>query len=230
MAEQPHILVVDDDARLRVLLKDFLSTKGYRVTAAASAAAAQNVMEGLSFDAMVLDVMMPGETGLSFMQRLRDQLGPLPVLMLSALAEPGDRIAGLSSGSDDYLSKPFEPQELLLRLQSLLRRSKFATIETPAIQFGPFSFEIQLGELRKGSEVVKLTTSERDMLRVLIKSASKPVSRDTLAGGPSAEATRKVDVQINRLRQKIEDDPSQPRFLQTVRGQGYALITGQRDG
>ena len=227
MAEHPHILVVDDDARLRGLLKDFLSGKGYRVTAAPSAAAARKVMDGLSFDALVLDVMMPGETGLAFVERLRGEIGQIPVLMLSALAESGDRIAGLSSGSDDYLTKPFEPQELLLRLQSLLRRSRAAIADAQNIAFGPFTFEVQLGELRKSGDVVRLTTAEKDMLRVLVKAAGQAVARDDLAGGASFDATRKVDVQINRLRQKIEDDPSAPRFLQTVRGQGYALMTGR---
>ena len=227
MAEHPHILVVDDDARLRGLLKDFLSGKGYRVTAAPSAAAARKVMDGLSFDAIVLDVMMPGETGLAFVERLRGEMGQIPVLMLSALADSGDRIAGLSSGSDDYLIKPFEPQELLLRLQSLLRRSRAALAEAQNIAFGPFTFEVQLGELRKSGDVVRLTTAEKDMLRVLVKAAGQAVARDDLAGGESLDATRKVDVQINRLRQKIEDDPSAPRFLQTVRGQGYALMTGR---
>ena len=227
MAEHPHILVVDDDARLRGLLKDFLSGKGYRVTAAPSAAAARKVMDGLSFDAIVLDVMMPGETGLAFVERLRSETGQIPVLMLSALAESGDRIAGLSSGSDDYLAKPFEPQELLLRLQSLLRRSRAALAEAQNIAFGPFTFEVQLGELRKSGDVVRLTTAEKDMLRVLVKASGQAVARDDLAGGASLDATRKVDVQINRLRQKIEDDPSAPRFLQTVRGQGYALMTGR---
>ena len=227
MAELPHILVVDDDARLRGLLKDFLSGKGYRVTAAPSAAAARKVMDGLSFDGIVLDVMMPGETGLAFVERLRRETGQIPVLMLSALAESGDRIAGLSSGSDDYLAKPFEPQELLLRLQSLLRRSRAALAEAQNIAFGPFTFEVQLGELRKSGDVVRLTTAEKDMLRVLVNASGQAVARDDLAGGASLDATRKVDVQINRLRQKIEDDPSAPRFLQTVRGQGYALMTGR---
>ena len=230
MADNLHILVVDDDARLRGLLKDFLSGKGYRVTTAPSAAAARKVMDGLSFDALVLDVMMPGETGLAFVERLRSEAGQIPVLMLSAMAESGDRIAGLSSGSDDYLSKPFEPQELLLRLQSLLRRSRVAIAEAQSVAFGPFTFEALLGELRKSGEVVKLTTAEKDLLRVLVKASGKAVARDDLAGGESLDATRKVDVQINRLRQKIEVDPSAPRYLQTVRGQGYALLTGHSDG
>ena len=230
MAESPHILVVDDDARLRVLLKDFLSAQGYRVTTAPSALAASTMMSGLSFDAMVLDVMMPGESGLAFIKRLRKTALLMPVLMLSALAESDDRISGLESGSDDYLAKPFEPQELLLRLQSLIRRSQAVVAQTQSNRFGPFAFEVQLGELLKSGKVVKLTTSEKDILRLLIKASGKAVSRDDLAGGASPDATRKVDVQINRLRQKIEDDPGLPRYLQTVRGQGYALLTGRVDG
>ncbi len=229
MTEAPHILVIDDDARLRVLLKDFLSTKGYRVTAVASAMAASKMIAGLAFDAIVLDVMMPGENGLSFVKRLRNKVMPLPVLMLSAMAESADRISGLESGSDDYLVKPFEPQELLLRLQSLLRRSQTIAMEMTKINFGPFSFEIKLGELVKSGKIVKLTSSERDILRLLVRASGKVVSRDALAGGESLDATRKVDVQINRLRQKIEDDPGMPRYLQTVRGQGYALLTDRID-
>lgn len=226
MGEPPHILVVDDDARLRGLLKEFLTAKGYRVTAAPSAAAASAVMHGLAFDAMVLDVMMPGENGLAFIKRVRGSETRLPVLMLSALAESGDRINGLESGSDDYLAKPFEPQELLLRLQNLLRRTQKVMAQVASVSFGPFTFEVQLGELLKSGKVVKLTTSERDILRLLVKASGKAVSRDDLAGGESVDATRKVDVQINRLRQKIEDDPAMPRYLQTVRGQGYALLAG----
>lgn len=230
MAEIPHILVVDDDARLRGLLKEFLSSKGYRVTTAPSALAAKTMMSGLSFDAMVLDVMMPGESGLAFIKRLRGKALVMPVLMLSALAESDDRISGLESGSDDYLTKPFEPQELLLRLQSLIRRSQAVVAQTQSVRFGPFAFEVQLGELLKSGKVVKLTTSEKVILRLLINASGKAVSRDDLAGGASPDATRKVDVQINRLRQKIEDDPSMPRYLQTMRGQGYALLTGRVDG
>ena len=188
------------------------------------------MMSGLSFDAMVLDVMMPGESGLAFIERLRSKALLMPVLMLSALAESDDRISGLESGSDDYLTKPFEPQELLLRLESLIRRSQAVVAQAQSVRFGPFAFEIHLGELLKSGKVVKLTTSEKDILRLLIRASGKVVSRDDLAGGESPEATRKVDVQINRLRQKIEDDPGLPRYLQTVRGQGYALLTGRVDG
>ncbi len=231
MVEAAHILVVDDDARLRSLLQNYLSTQGYRVSVAANAASARRLMQGLSFDALVLDVMMPGETGLSFVQDLRGAAAPasghIPVLMLSALSDSKDRIAGLSSGSDDYLSKPFEPTELLLRLKNLLRRNEAAQSEAQVYEFGPFSFQIPLGELRKGQEVLRLTSGEKEILRLLAKAQGKPLSRDALSQGEDlAQGTRKIDVQINRLRQKIEMDPANPRYLQTVRGQGYALIAG----
>jgi two-component system, OmpR family, phosphate regulon response regulator OmpR len=220
-------MVVDDDARLRALLKDFLVAEGYRVTTAPSAPAARQMMTGLSFDALILDVMMPGETGLSFLKSLRAEAGDVPVLMLSALSGAQDRIAGLSTGSDDYLAKPFEPEELVLRLQKLLRRAAQGVSDAAEISFGPYVFNRQLGELKKQNDIIKLTSGERDILRLLVEADGNAVSRDMLAGGQSAEATRKVDVQINRLRQKIEDEPSSPRFLQTIRGRGYALVTGR---
>ncbi len=225
MADAPHILVVDDDARLRGLLKNFLNGHGFRVTTAASANAARAMMANLVFDALVLDVMMPGESGLVFIKSLRDKKASVPVLMLSARAETQDRIAGLEHGSDDYLVKPFEPQELLLRLNSLIRRTISVVEPREEFSFGPFSFNAALGELRRGEELVRLTSGERDMLRKLAKAGGQAVSRDDLSGGGGIEATRKVDVQINRLRQKIEADPSSPRFLQTLRGQGYALVS-----
>jgi two-component system, OmpR family, phosphate regulon response regulator OmpR len=224
MAEAAHILVIDDDARLRTLLKNFLTGHGFRVTAAASAMAAREMMHGLAFDALVLDVMMPGESGLAFLKALRSTKADVPVLMLSARSDAQDRIAGLAQGSDDYLAKPFEPQELLLRLGSLLRRSAAPALAVEEIVFGPFTFNLALGELRRGDEVVRLTSGEKDMLRKLAKADGQAVSRDALSAGGGVDATRKVDVQINRLRQKIELDPSAPRFLQTLRGQGYALV------
>ena len=220
-------MVIDDDARLRGLLQSFLANEGYRVSVASSATAARQLMDGLAFDALVVDVMMPGETGISFVKSLRAKAGLVPVLMLSALAETGDRIAGLSSGSDDYLAKPFEPQELLLRLKSLLRRAAPRDAVPDDVAFGPFSFHVASGELRKRDETVRLTTREREILRLLAKAGGAVLSRVALAGGDGADATRKIDVQINRLRQKIEVDPTQPRHLQTLRGQGYALVIGK---
>ena len=224
MDDLPHILVVDDDRRIRSLLQSFLMENGFRISAAASAAEAREKMRIVSFDLVVLDIMMPGETGLAFTQSLRAQGNTVPVLMLSALAEPADRIAGLETGSDDYLTKPFEPRELLLRIRGLLRRQK----ETPArqsaeVSFGLFTFHLQRGELRRGADPVRLTTREREMLRMLAASAGTPLSRAELASEASDEGARSVDVQINRLRQKIEEDPSNPLYLQTVRGTGYVL-------
>ena len=227
MDDAPHILVVDDDARLRKLLQDFLSGNGYRVSVAASAVAARQMMQALAFDACVLDVMMPGETGLSFVKTLREERADIPVLMISALSESADRITGLSSGSDDYLPKPFEPEELLLRLRNLLRRAVVAKPRVDVARFGLFVFDLQLGELRKADVPLRLTTAEKEILRILAKANGEVVSRLGLALDGADVSTRKVDVQINRLRQKIEDDPANPRYLQTVRSAGYVLHVEQ---
>ena len=227
MDDAPHILVVDDDARLRKLLQDFLSGNGYRVSVAASAVAARQMMQALAFDACVLDVMMPGETGLSFVKTLREERADIPVLMISALSESADRITGLSSGSDDYLPKPFEPEELLLRLRNLLRRAVVAKPRVDVARCGLFVFDLQLGELRKADVPLRLTTAEKEILRILAKANGEVVSRLGLALDGADVSTRKVDVQINRLRQKIEDDPANPRYLQTVRSAGYVLHVEQ---
>ena len=220
----PHILVVDDDRRIRSLLQSFLVENGFRISAAASAAEAREKMRIVAFDLVVLDIMMPGESGLSLTQSLRAEGNSVPVLMLSALAEPSDRIAGLETGSDDYLAKPFEPRELLLRIRGLLRRQQEPPARSRAeVAFGPFTFHVQRGELRKGAELVRLTSREREFLRTLAANAGNPVARADLAPETSEEGARSVDVQMVRLRQKIEDDPSNPLYLQTVRGTGYVL-------
>lgn len=219
----PHILVVDDDRRIRSLLQSYLAENGFRISVAASAAEAREKMRIMAFDLVVLDIMMPGETGLSLTQSLRAEGNPVPVLMLSALAEASDRINGLESGSDDYLTKPFEPRELLLRIRGLLRRQEQPARNRPEVAFGPFVFHLQRGELRRGAEPIRLTTREKDFLRTLAANAGTPVTRGDLSPEGSEEGARSVDVQINRLRQKIEDDPSNPVYLQTVRGAGYVL-------
>jgi two-component system phosphate regulon response regulator OmpR len=219
----PHILVVDDDRRIRGLLQSFLVENGFRISVAATAAEAREQMRIMAFDLVVLDIMMPGETGLSLTQSLRAAGNSVPVLMLSALAEPSDRIAGLETGSDDYLTKPFEPRELLLRIRSLLRRQDQPQRQRAEVAFGPYVFHLQRGELRKGAEPVRLTSRERELLRTLAAGAGTPVARGELTPEASEEGARSVDVQINRLRQKIEDDPSNPVYLQTVRGAGYVL-------
>ncbi len=225
MTEKPHILVVDDDRRIRQLLQSYLVENGFRVTVAGSAKEAREKRRGVVFDLMVLDIMMPGENGLELTQSLRAANDGIPVLMLSALADSADRIAGLATGSDDYLSKPFEPRELLLRIHSLLRRAPPPGQKVKDARFGSFTFNVQRGELRLSGEMVKLTSREKDFLRLLTARAGITVARDELAPAGAGESARSVDVQINRLRHKIETDPSNPVYLQTVRGVGYVLHT-----
>jgi two-component system, OmpR family, phosphate regulon response regulator OmpR len=225
-----HILVVDDDRRLRELLARFLTQNGYRVTTAASAAEAQAKSESLVFDALVLDVMMPGENGFDYARRVRAH-SQVPILMLTAQANPEDRVNGLEIGADDYLTKPFETRELILRLSNILKRAAPAEpAEAPpapeAIRFGPFSYRVDRGELRRDEEVIRLTDREREILTALGQRAGANVTREELAGASGANE-RTVDVQITRLRRKIEADPANPVFLQTVRGIGYRLLVDQ---
>jgi len=224
VSEAFHILVVDDDRRIRALLDTYLVTNGYRVTTAANAAEARERMRGVVFDLIVLDVMMPGESGVSFAESLRSARHDVPILMLSARAESADRIKGIAAGSDDYLVKPFEPEELLLRVRNLLRRNGPSAPAIKEAQFGDCIFDMQKGELWRGGEIVRLTGREKELLRHLVQAGGKPVSRAALRGAGQDEAARAVDVQINRLRQKIETDPANPSLLQTVRGEGYVLF------
>jgi two-component system, OmpR family, phosphate regulon response regulator OmpR len=223
----PHVLVVDDDRRLRDLLARFLGEHGYRVSTAASAAEARAKSETFVFDALVLDVMMPGETGFDYARTIR-QASQVPILMLTARADPADRVSGLEIGADDYLPKPFDPRELILRLGNILRRTPSAAArsgDTPdLIRFGPFAFRFDRGELRRDDEVVRITEREREILSILGTRAGGNVPREELAGGGSSANERTVDVQINRLRRKIEVDPANPVFLQTIRGVGYRLV------
>ena len=223
-AEANHILVVDDDRRIRELIKTYLIENGFMVTVARTAAEARERMRGIAFDLLVLDVMMPGETGLKFTSGLREGGLDIPVLMLSALADSDDRIAGLATGSDDYLTKPFEPQELLLRIRNLLRRVAVQQPPKTDVRFGDFQFNVTRGELRKSGELVRLTSGEKELLRQLIHKSGAPLSRLELSQSGAEDSTRSVDVQINRLRQKIEADPANPVYLQTMRGAGYALL------
>jgi two-component system phosphate regulon response regulator OmpR len=224
--ESRHLLVVDDDDRIRDLLKEYLARAGFRVTGAGDAQRARRLMDLLDFDLVVLDVMMPGEDGVSFTRALRQRAGDAgrtPVLMLTARGEAGDRIAGLSAGADDYLPKPFEPQELLLRIESILRRSGPRHSGGRVLTMGACAFDPDRGELTRDGEVVRLTEAEVALLRHLAASAHGAVDRLDLARD-SADATgRAVDVQVTRLRRKIEPDPKNPRYLQTVRGVGYRL-------
>jgi two-component system, OmpR family, phosphate regulon response regulator OmpR len=220
-----HVLVVDDDRRIRVLLSTYLGKHGYRVTIAASAQEARAFLESISFDIIVLDVMMPGENGFDFAASLR-RTSQVPILMLTARTESNDRVRGLEIGVDDYLGKPHEPKELLLRIGSILRRTKSEPPKTgiAVVRFGPFCFSLERGELRAHDEVVRLTERERDMLRLLCANCGESVSREALTGSGAAANERTIDVQINRLRRKIESDPANPVYLQTARGAGYRLI------
>jgi two-component system phosphate regulon response regulator OmpR len=222
--DAPHLLVVDDDRRIRVLLSRFLLAEGYRVTTAETAVDARLKLDGLSFDLLILDVMMPGETGFQLARSIREK-SAVPILMLTARDEKESRIQGLETGADDYLAKPFEPRELSLRIANILKRAKPAA-PSPAesVRFGQFIFHIGRGELRRGDEIVRLTDREREMLRILSASPGETVPRMALAGNASSLNERAVDVQVNRLRRKIERDPANPLIVQTVRGIGYRLV------
>ncbi|MCB9946597.1 MAG: response regulator [Rhodospirillaceae bacterium] len=223
-ADSPHILVVDDDTRLRALLRKYLVDNGFVVTTAADAVEARAKLAAFRFDLMIVDVMMPGENGLQLTAALRHDLA-MPILVLTAMGEPEDRIAGLESGADDYLPKPFEPRELLLRIQSILRRVAPAPPPPSApLKLGAFVFDPERGELRRGEEFVHLTTAELGLLRVLAQQPGETVSRDEMSERSRISGNaRTVDVQVTRLRRKIEPDPRQPRYIQTVRGEGYVL-------
>jgi len=222
--DAPHLLLVDDDRRIRDLLSRFLFAEGYRVTTADSAADARAKLESLSFDLLILDVMMPGETGFQLAKSLRET-SVVPILMLTAKAETESRITGLEIGADDYVPKPFEPRELSLRIANILRRTIVAPVPTvESVRFGDFVFHLGRGELRRGEEVTHLTDRERDMLRVLSAIPGETVPRLALAGNGGGANERAVDVQVNRLRRKIERDPANPLFVQTVRGIGYRLV------
>jgi len=223
--DAPHILVVDDDRRLRALLSSFLRKHGYRVTVTASAAEARACLESLAFEIIVLDVMMPGESGLALAASLRERSG-IPILMLTARSDAVDRVRGLEAGVDDYLGKPYEPKELLLRIASILRRTRFAPAgaDDSTLRFGPFVFFMERGELRNGDEIIRLTEREREILRLLGATPGVSVSREALTAPGASAQERTIDVQINRLRRKIERDPANPQYLQTARGSGYKLV------
>jgi two-component system phosphate regulon response regulator OmpR len=222
--DAPHLLVVDDDRRIRALLSRFLVGEGYRVTTAETAREARAKLESLDFDLLILDVMMPGESGFDLARALRAG-STVPILMLTARDEKESRIKGLEIGADDYLAKPFEPRELSLRVANILRRARPPRAPVPeSVRFGPFVFHLARGELRRGEVTIRLTEREREMLRVLSASLGETVPRQALAGNGEAVSERTVDVQVNRLRRKIERDPANPVIVQTVRGLGYRLV------
>ena len=224
-----HILIVDDDERIRSLLHKFLARNGYWVTPARDAAHARRILEGLAFDLIVIDVMMPGEDGFSLTKGLRETM-ETPILLLTAKGGADDRIQGLESGADDYLAKPFEPRELVLRINAILRRVPRAETKTEppkTLHLGPIRYDMSRGEMWNGEDMVRLTATESALMRIFSARPNEPISRTQLVedlGRDDGQAQeRAVDVQITRLRRKIETDPKQPRYLQTVRGAGYML-------
>ncbi len=222
--DAPHLLLVDDDRRIRDLLSRFLSSEGYRVTTAKSATEARAKLTGLHFDLLILDVMMPGETGFELARSIRTE-SAVPIVMLTARHEAESRIEGLQIGADDYVAKPFEPRELVLRIANILKRAAPVTVAPlESIAFGPYIYHLERGELRNGGEIVHLTDREREMLRILANAPGETVPRAALTGSGDNVNERAVDVQINRLRRKIERDPANPLFLQAVRGIGYRLV------
>jgi len=223
-ADEPHLLVVDDDERLRALLQRYLSSNGYRVTAAPGAPEARALMKSMEFDLLILDVMMPGESGLELTKSVRTA-SSIPILMLTARGDPADRIAGLELGADDYLPKPFEPRELLLRVNSLLRRA--APPESPPagpVRMGSALFDPATSRLTRNGKPVKLTGAEAALLQLFAVHAGRPFSRTELCKRLNVALERSIDVQVTRLRRKIEEDPKLPLYLQTVRGVGYMLV------
>ncbi|WP_368185437.1 response regulator [Aestuariibius sp. HNIBRBA575] len=227
--DDAHILIVDDDERIRGLLQKFLMRNGFLVSAAREAAHARRLLDGLEFDLIVLDVMMPGEDGISLCKDLRQTIST-PILLLTAKAETSDRIQGLEAGADDYLAKPFEPKELLLRINAILRRvpaGEPAVVIPKVLHLGDIRYDIERGELWQGENLIRLTATESQLMRIFSAKPAEALSRATLvdelgrSGGQAQE--RAVDVQITRLRRKLESDPKQPRYLQTVRGAGYML-------
>ncbi|MBB5515132.1 two-component system phosphate regulon response regulator OmpR [Rubricella aquisinus] len=225
-----HILVVDDDERLRSLLRKFLSRQGFFVSVARDAAHARRLMDGLEFDLLVIDVMMPGENGFDLTKSLRQDIST-PILLLTARAESDDRITGLEAGADDYLAKPFDPRELLLRCNAILRRvtAPAPKSEPPpkTLHLGQIRYDITRGEMWQDKDMIRLTSTEAALMRIFAASPHEPVTRLRLIEelGRSGEQSqeRAIDVQITRLRRKIEADPKAPRYLQTVRGAGYML-------
>ncbi len=223
-----HILVVDDDDRLRGLIKKYLEGEGFSVSVAMNSAEATDLLEKRQFDIIVLDVMMPDETGIEFTKRLKINGNMIPILLLTALGEAENRIEGLESGADDYLTKPFEPRELCLRIENLLKRSGaiIPVEKNSKINFGDFIFNIENGELTKNGEYIQLTSTELNLLTIFINSANEPIARDELSKQLNGISERSVDVQVTRLRKKIEDNPKEPRFIQSDWGKGYVLRLG----
>ena len=228
---EPHLLVVDDDERIRSLLQQFLVQDGYLISTAENAEQARILLSGIEFDLIILDVMMPGQDGISFAGELRNLGNNTPILLLTARGETEDRIKGLEAGADDYLSKPFEPKELLLRINAILRRMpdlKEDKMMPKTLDFGNLKYDVARNELWDGEKQVRLTTTESQLMKIFTSALGEPISRadlvTSLGRDVSLAQDRAIDVQITRLRRKIEVNPSQPRYLQTVRGAVYMLL------
>ena len=227
----PHLLIVDDDERIRSLLRQFLIQSDYLVSTAEDAEQARTLLSAIEFDLIILDVMMPGQDGISFTAELRKLQNTTPVLLLTARGETEDRIKGLEAGADDYLPKPFEPKELLLRINAILRRMpdlKEDKVMPKTLSFGNLDYDVARNELWAGKNQIRLTTTESQLMKIFTSVLGEPISRTDLVASlgrdVSSAQDRAIDVQITRLRRKIEVNPSQPRYLQTVRGAGYMLL------
>ncbi len=221
--EKPHILVVDDDERLRQLLSRFLVDHGFLVSTAPDAKTAREILETLAYDLLILDVMMPGEDGLSLTRAIKAKSSQA-ILLLTARGETEERIEGLEAGADEYLPKPFEPKELLLRIQAILRRLPKRPKDTEPVRLGKWLADLTRCELICGEERQALTQTEAALIKALLQRAGQVVTREEMAElGDSGTGERSIDVQVTRLRKKLEDDPKMPRILQTVRGKGYVL-------
>ena len=227
----PHLLIVDDDERIRSLLQQFLIQSDYLVSTAENAKQAITLLSAIEFDLIILDVMMPGQDGISFTAKLRNLKNNTPILLLTARGEIEDRIKGLEAGADDYLPKPFEPKELLLRINAILRRMadlKEEQIMPKTLNFGNLKYDVARNELWQGEDQIRLTTTESQLMKIFTSALGEPISRanlvTSLGKAVSLAQDRAIDVQITRLRRKIEVNPSKPRYLQTVRGAGYMLL------
>jgi two-component system phosphate regulon response regulator OmpR len=226
MAEH-HILVIDDDERLRQLLRRFLEESGFRVTDAGSAKDARSILDGIAFDLLVVDIMMPGETGLEFLSDIRKN-NDVPALFLTAMSNTEDRIEGLEAGADDYMPKPFEPRELVLRIRRILSRNRASARDATNLAFGPFLFNPDTGMLTKHGERLHVTTAEQQLLTMFGKHPDQILSRDDIGDALDGRMEgRSIDVAVARLRRKIEPDPRHPVYLQTVRNRGWMLCTDE---
>lgn len=227
----PHLLIVDDDERIRSLLQQFLVQSDYLVSTAEDAKQARTLLSAIEFDLIILDVMMPGQDGISFTAELRTLQNNTPILLLTARGETEDRIKGLEAGADDYLPKPFEPKELLLRINAILRRMpdlKEDQMMPKTLSLGHLKYDVARNELWEGENQIRLTTTESQLMKIFTSALGEPISRvdlvTSLGRDVSSAQDRAIDVQITRLRRKIEVNPGQPRYLQTVRGAGYMLL------